>query len=85
MLNSPGFCDEETHLYLATDLSPGVPDRHGPEEEHIAVVPVPLTDVDSLVATGELLDGQTILGLLLARQLLATDRQGGDGQRGPSP
>jgi hypothetical protein len=37
------------------------------------VVTVPLADVDALVAGGELVDGQTILGLLLARDALARD------------
>ncbi len=73
MLNSPGFCDEETFLFLATGLEPGTPERDGVEEEHMEVVTVPLADVDALVAGGELVDGQTILGLLLARQALARD------------
>jgi 8-oxo-dGTP pyrophosphatase MutT (NUDIX family) len=70
MLNSPGFCDEETHLFLATDLEAGVPARHGAEERSIEVVTVPLAEVDGLVANGELVDGQTLLGLMLARRLL---------------
>ena len=74
LYNSPGFCDEETLLYLATDLEPGTVDRHGVEEENMEVVSVPLADVDRLMAEGELIDGQTILGLLLARQVLAAER-----------
>lgn len=71
MFNSPGFCDEETYLFLATELHPGTPARHGVEELHMEVVPVALAAVDRLVTTGELVDGQSILGLLLARQALA--------------
>jgi len=71
MYNSPGFCDEETYLFLATGLVAGTTARHGVEEEHMEVVTVALSDVDRLVATGELIDGQTILGLLLARDVLA--------------
>ena len=37
------------------------------------VVSVPLADTDALVAAGELIDAQTILGLLLARDALARD------------
>ena len=70
MLNSPGFCDEETLLFLATDLHDGVPDRHGAEESAIEVVGVPLEEIDGLVRRGELVDGQSILGLLLARRHL---------------
>ena len=73
MYNSPGFCDEETHLFLATGLDAGVTARHGIEEEHMEVVPVPLTAIDGLLSSGELIDGQTILGLLLARQVLAEE------------
>ncbi len=73
MLNSPGFCDEETFLFLATGLEPGTPQRDGVEEEHMEVVTVPLAEVDARVAGGELVDGQTILGLLLARHALARD------------
>jgi 8-oxo-dGTP pyrophosphatase MutT (NUDIX family) len=71
MLNSPGFCDEETYLYLATGLDAGTPQREGVEEQHIEVVAVALDDIDDLIATGDLVDGQTLLGLLLARHLLA--------------
>lgn len=70
MYNTPGFCDEETILYLATELSPCDHDRSGPEEAAMTVHEVPLGDVDRLVADGTLLDGQTILGLLLARDRL---------------
>jgi 8-oxo-dGTP pyrophosphatase MutT (NUDIX family) len=73
MYNTPGFCDEETHIYLATGLDPGATARHGVEEEHMEVVPVPLADLERLVVSGELVDGQTILGLLLARDQLADD------------
>jgi 8-oxo-dGTP pyrophosphatase MutT (NUDIX family) len=74
MYNTPGFCDEETHIYLATGLDAGATARHGVEEENMEVVPVPLDEVDDLVAAGDLVDGQTILGLLLARDLLAAER-----------
>jgi len=67
MFNSPGFCDQETLVYLATALVPGTPARHGEEEQRIEVVEVALTDVDRMVATGELVDAQTVLGMLLAR------------------
>jgi 8-oxo-dGTP pyrophosphatase MutT (NUDIX family) len=73
MLNSPGFCDQETYLFLATGLDPGPTARHGVEEENMEVVPVPLADVDRLLAAGELVDGQTVMGLLLALHALARD------------
>jgi 8-oxo-dGTP pyrophosphatase MutT (NUDIX family) len=72
--NTPGFCDEETLVYLATALSPATPARHGPEEQHIEVVEVALHDVDAMVASRELTDAQTVIGLLLARARLARSR-----------
>ncbi|HLX88712.1 MAG TPA: NUDIX hydrolase [Acidimicrobiales bacterium] len=71
VLNTPGFCDEETVLFAATDLTPVPTARHGHEEEHIEVVEVPLADVDAMVTGGELTDAQTVLGLLLARARLS--------------
>jgi ADP-ribose pyrophosphatase len=76
--NSPGVLDEETILFLATGLSPATAARHGHEEEHIEVVEVALDDVDAMVASGELSDAQTVLGLLLARHR-SGPRPAGDG------
>ncbi len=72
--NTPGFCDEETLLYLGTGLAPVTPARHGQEEEHIEVVEVPFEEVDAMVGSGRITDAQTILGLMLARRRL---RSGG--------
>jgi ADP-ribose pyrophosphatase len=73
VFNSPGFCDEETFLFLATGLEAAPlprPQEHGEEERWLEVVEVPFGDVDELVASGELVDAQTILGLMLARDIL---------------
>ena len=70
MLNSPGFCDERTWLYLATGLEVCSGERAGIEEQHMEIVELPLAAVDDLVATGVLCDGQTVLGLLMARDVL---------------
>jgi 8-oxo-dGTP pyrophosphatase MutT (NUDIX family) len=76
MANSPGFCDELTLLYLATGLRTGHIERHGEEESYMEVVEIDFADVDAMVASGELIDAQTILGLLLARQALAPSSPG---------
>jgi ADP-ribose pyrophosphatase len=73
MLNSPGFCDQETLLYLAQHLEPVPTARHGEEERYIEVVEVPLRDIASMIASGELVDAQTLLGLLLARDALRNE------------
>lgn len=71
MYNTPGFCDEETIVYLATGLRACPTGRQGPEEGAMTVHEVALAEVERLVADGTLVDGQTILGLLLARTRLA--------------
>jgi ADP-ribose pyrophosphatase len=82
MLNSPGFCDQVTLLYLAQQLEPVPPSRHGEEERYIEVVEVPLAQIDAMIATGELIDAQTLLGLFLARAALRVD---GSEEPGTSP
>jgi len=69
--NTPGFCDEMTLVYLATGLEAVPTDRHGEEEVHMEVVELPLPEACAMIGRGELVDAQTILGLLLAAQALA--------------
>ena len=68
--NSPGFCDEITHCYLATELVDTDRHPHGIEEEHMAIERIKLADVPDLVASGELIDAKSIVGLMLARERL---------------
>jgi ADP-ribose pyrophosphatase len=73
VFNSPGFCDEETFVFLASGLEPVQaqrPQEHGEEERWLEVVEVPLSEMDELVASGRLVDAQTVLGLMLARDFL---------------
>jgi len=67
VFNTPGFCDEETFIYLARQLEPVAHARHGEEERFIEVVEIALGEVDSMIESGDLVDAQTVLGLLLAR------------------
>jgi 8-oxo-dGTP pyrophosphatase MutT (NUDIX family) len=64
--NSPGFSDELTWLYLARDLSVVADDRQGIEEQSMTLEEIKLADVDRLMASGEITDAKTIIGLLLA-------------------
>jgi ADP-ribose pyrophosphatase len=68
--NSPGFCDEHSFLFLATDLTPCATSFQGHEEQHMTIERVPLDSVPQLVASGELVDAKSIVGLLLAREHL---------------
>jgi 8-oxo-dGTP pyrophosphatase MutT (NUDIX family) len=69
--NSPGFCDEYTHLFLATALEARPRAAVSAEEAAMTIERVPLARVDALIAAGELVDAKSIIGLLLARQFLA--------------
>jgi 8-oxo-dGTP pyrophosphatase MutT (NUDIX family) len=68
--NSPGFCDEHSFLFLATDLTPCATDFQGHEEQHMTIERVPLDAVPDLIAAGELVDAKSIIGLCLARERL---------------
>lgn len=68
--NSAGFTDEFSTLFLATELTEVGTDLEGPEEEAMEIVKIPLDRARALIASGELLDGPSILGLLLTLQHL---------------
>lgn len=67
MANSPGFCDQRTELFLASGLTPCPTARHGPEELAMSVVELPFGEIEPAIAAGRLVDGQTLVGLFLAR------------------
>ena len=68
-LSTPGFCDERIHLYLAQTLSQTETDRH--PHEVIEVHWVNFEQAIEWLQCGEIVDAKTILGLLLARPLIA--------------
>lgn len=68
--NSPGFSDERHRVFLARGLSEVPDDRQGVEEESMTVEWVRLADAVSLVREGEVKDAKTVIGLLLAHELL---------------
>lgn len=63
---SPGFCNEFVHIFLARGLSalPGTPD----EDEDLALSWLPLPEALRLVSSGDICDGKSVAGLLLAAQ-----------------
>ena len=68
--NSPGFCDEHSFLFLATDLTPCDTAFQGHEEQHMTIERVALDSVPELIASGDLVDGKSIIALCLAREHL---------------
>ena len=73
-LNTPGFCDEVTTVFMATDLHPVPTNRQGLEEGFMSIEEMPLSRFDDLVEDGTIVDAVTILGVALAR----SRRQGSD-------
>jgi 8-oxo-dGTP pyrophosphatase MutT (NUDIX family) len=70
--NSAGFSTERTHVYIALDLSPcDRPEAAKEEEQDMTIERFPLADAGRLIATGEITDSKTIIGLTLAEKFLS--------------
>ena len=72
VLTTPGFCTEKIGIYLAQELSEG--DMHLDEDEFLNVVRMPLDEAIGMVMRGEIRDGKTICGLLMARDVIAAQK-----------
>ena len=72
---TPGFCAERLWVFLATDL--GETARRCEEDEIIEIVRMPFTRALTLVASGEIDDAKTIIGLLLAARRLGVEHSDG--------
>ena len=69
MYTTPGFCNERISIYLATGLSqhPSHPDA----DEFLRIKKIPLDDAIAQCMSGEIQDGKTLVGLLMAKQVLS--------------
>ena len=59
--SAPGYCSEYLHLYLATDLTPAP--LHAEDTDEIKLVPVPVSQLPGLIASGSIDDAKSIAGL----------------------
>ena len=64
---SPGFTDEECHIFMATDLFDESAETD--ENERIEIVEVPLSELDSVIR--DCRDSKTLVGLLWLRAFLS--------------
>ena len=64
MLTTPGFTDEVIHLFMATGLTHGEPNREA--DEFVELVVMRLSEALERISTGEIVDGKTALALLFA-------------------
>jgi ADP-ribose pyrophosphatase len=65
MFPSPGMTDSVCAIYLATGCHPVEHDRHGPEEQEMELMHVPLDDALAMIDRGQIADAKTVVGLLL--------------------
>jgi ADP-ribose pyrophosphatase len=61
---TPGFIDEKIHLFLAEDLTFGVVSQE--PDEFVELNPMRLSQAVAMIRSGEIVDGKSIAGLLLA-------------------
>ena len=79
---SPGFCDEELRVFLAEDLSEGT---GGTEpDEHLETARIPLAEALDWIEAGRIVDAKSIVGLLGARERLASEGRWPPGALGGS-
>ncbi len=68
---TPGFCDEELHVYLGKSLTRSPAGTQREEGElTMTIETVPLDQAVQMAVNGELKDGKTIIGLLLAERYM---------------
>ena len=73
LLTTPGFCTEKIGIYLAQGLSQG--ETHPDEDEFLGLVRMPLEEAVGLVMRGEIRDGKTICGLLMAKAVIDAQKK----------
>ncbi len=75
MYTTPGFTDEQIHLFVATGLVQGESQREA--DEFMELVPVRLSQALAMVQRGDIQDAKTALTLLYAARYRRTRREAG--------
>lgn len=65
---SPGFVDEVTHVYLATELYRG--EAHPDDDEFLDVEKIPFMRAYEMVMNGEINDAKSVFGILKSKEIL---------------
>jgi ADP-ribose pyrophosphatase len=79
MYPSPGMTDSVCTIFLATGCTPTAIERHGPEEDAMVILHVPLATALEMIDRGEIGDAKTVCGLFAAARRL--EREATDGPR----
>ena len=61
---TPGFTDERIHLFIASGLTPG--NSALESDEILELHPTPISLAQEMVMSGEIVDGKSMLGILLS-------------------
>jgi ADP-ribose pyrophosphatase len=61
---TPGFTDERIHIYVATGLEEGNSSLEA--DEILDLHPTPLSRALQMIDSGEITDGKSMIGILLA-------------------
>lgn len=69
---SPGFTDEVTHIYLATELYQG--EAHPDPDEYLDVVKMPFSEAIACMMRNEIADAKTVAGILKTARKLEEKR-----------
>lgn len=72
IFTTPGFTDEKIHLFAAYDLTEGQARREA--DEFVELQPRKWSDVMSMIRTGEIADGKTLISLLYVHAFLRDRR-----------
>ena len=64
IFTTPGFCDEQIHLFMATGLTRG--EHHREHDEFLEVETLSLSRALAMIEGGEIRDGKTVSALLFA-------------------
>ena len=79
---SPGFCAEKMWVYLATNLTET--EQSLEDDEDLEIVRIDFARALAMIASGEIEDAKTIIGLLLAAEKLGRRTTGAAGGDAPA-
>lgn len=65
---TPGFTDEQIHLFAASGLTEG--NSRVEADEVLDLAPVTLSRAMAMIASGELVDGKSMIGVLFAERFI---------------
>ena len=61
MFTTPGFTDEQIHLFVATGLEPGQPARE--KDEDLEIVVMPMSTAVAMISNGEIEHAKTAIAI----------------------